>query len=60
MRFRDREAKERAHATANLGVKVLRVCLGEAVGTSSACIPNEYIRGIPSSGKYQQRLEVDV
>ena len=31
MRFRDREAKERARATANLGVKVLRVCLGEAV-----------------------------
>jgi integrase len=30
-RFRDREAKERARATANLGVKVLRVCLGEAV-----------------------------
>jgi integrase len=30
-RFRDREVKERAHATANLGVKVLRVCLGEAV-----------------------------
>jgi integrase len=29
--FRDREAKERAPATANLGVKVLRVCLGEAV-----------------------------
>ena len=32
----------------------------KCVGTSSACIPNEYIRGIPSSGKYQQRLEVDV
>jgi integrase len=30
-RFRDREAKERARATANLGMKVLRVCLGEAV-----------------------------
>jgi len=30
-RFREREAKERARATANLGVKVLRVCLGEAV-----------------------------
>jgi integrase len=30
-RFRDREVKERARATANLGVKVLRVCLGEAV-----------------------------
>jgi integrase len=29
--FRDRETKERARATANLGVKVLRVCLGEAV-----------------------------
>jgi integrase len=29
--FRDREARERASATANLSVKVLRVCLGEAV-----------------------------
>jgi integrase len=31
LRFRDREVKERAPATANLGVKVLRVCFGEAV-----------------------------
>jgi len=31
MRFRDREAKERSRATANLNVRVLRVCLGEAV-----------------------------
>jgi integrase len=30
-RFRDREAKDRARATANLNVNVLRVCLGEAV-----------------------------
>lgn len=30
-RFRDRVAKERARATANLNLKVLRVCLGEAV-----------------------------
>jgi integrase len=30
-RFRDREAKELARSTANLGVKVLRTCLGEAV-----------------------------
>ena len=30
-RFRDREAKELARATANLSLKVLRVCLGEAV-----------------------------
>jgi len=30
-RFRDREAKERARATANLNLKVLRVCFGEAV-----------------------------
>jgi integrase len=30
-RFRDREVKERAPATANLGVKVLRVCFGEAL-----------------------------
>jgi hypothetical protein len=27
----DAKSKERARATANLGVKVLRVCLGEAV-----------------------------
>ena len=30
-RFRDREAKERARATANLSLKVLRVCFGEAI-----------------------------
>jgi integrase len=30
-RFRDREAKERARATANLSLKVLRVCFGEAL-----------------------------
>jgi integrase len=30
-RFRDREAKELSRSTANLGVKVLRVCLGKAV-----------------------------
>src|SRR5262249_55651404 len=29
-RFRDREAKERARATANLSLKVMRVCLAEA------------------------------
>ena len=30
-RFRDREAKELSRSTANLGVKVLRICVGEAV-----------------------------
>jgi site-specific recombinase XerD len=30
-RFRDCEAKQRSRATANLNVKVLRVCFGEAV-----------------------------
>jgi integrase len=30
-RFRDREAKGLSRSTANLGVKVLRICLGEAV-----------------------------
>src|SRR5262245_30305015 len=30
-RFRDREGKELSRATANIGVKVLRICLGEAV-----------------------------
>jgi integrase len=30
-RFRDAEAKERARATANMSVKVLRICFGEAV-----------------------------
>jgi len=30
-RFRDREAKELSRSTANLDVKVLRICLGEAV-----------------------------
>ena len=31
VRFRDHEAKERSRATASFSVKVLRVCLGEAV-----------------------------
>jgi integrase len=31
LRFRDREVRERAPATANLAVKVLRVCFAEAV-----------------------------
>jgi integrase len=30
-RFREREVKELSRSTANLGVKVLRICLGEAV-----------------------------
>src|SRR4029453_387848 len=30
-RFRDREAKELSRSTPHLGVKVLRICLGEAV-----------------------------
>jgi site-specific recombinase XerD len=30
-RFRDREAKELSRSTASLSVKVLRICLGEAV-----------------------------
>jgi integrase len=30
-RFRDREARERARATSNLSLRVLRVCFGEAV-----------------------------
>jgi integrase len=30
-RFRDREAKELSRSTANLGLKVLRICLGEAL-----------------------------
>ena len=30
-RFRDRESTELSRSTANLGVKVLRICLGEAV-----------------------------
>ena len=29
--FRDREAKELSRSTANLGVKIIRICLGEAV-----------------------------
>jgi integrase len=33
-RFRDREAKERSRSTASFSVKVLRVCLGEAVRQS--------------------------
>jgi hypothetical protein len=31
-RFRDREAKELSRSTANLGVKVLRICFGEQRG----------------------------
>ena len=37
-RFRDREAKELSRATANLSVKVLRVCFGEALPSGKACL----------------------
>src|SRR5215510_13123071 len=52
-RFRDREAKELSRSTANLSVKVLRVCLGEAVRqgllTSSQAVRVKFLKSTAES-----------
>jgi integrase len=55
-RFRDREAKERARATANLNLKVLRVCLGEAVRQGLLTInPAARVKLLKSSKESKRR-----
>jgi integrase len=55
-RFRDREAKERARATANLGVKVLRVCLGEAMRQGLLAVnPAANVKLLKSSKESKRR-----
>jgi integrase len=55
-RFRDREAKERARATANLGLKVLRVCFGEAVRQGVLTVnPGARVKLLKSSKESKRR-----
>jgi integrase len=55
-RFRDREAKERSHATANLSLKVLRICLGEAVRQGLLTInPASRVKLLKSSKESKRR-----
>ena len=56
VRFRDREAKERARATANLGVKVLRVCFGEAVRQGLLTVnPAVHVKLLKSTAESKRR-----
>jgi len=55
-RFRDREAKELSRSTANLGVKVFRVCLGEAVRQGLLTInPAVRVKMIKSTAESKRR-----
>jgi integrase len=55
-RFRDHEAKERSRATANLSLKVLRVCLGEAVRQGLLTVnPAVRVKPLKSSGESKRR-----
>jgi integrase len=55
-RFRDHEAKERARATANLSLKVLRVCFGEAVRQGLLTInPGARVKLLKSRDKSARR-----
>ena len=55
-RFRDHEAKERSRATANLSLKVLRVCLGEAVRQGLLTMnPAVRVKPLKSSGESKRR-----
>src|SRR5215831_2412006 len=55
-RFRDREAKELSRSTANLSVKVLRVCLGEAVRQGVLTVnPAVRVKLLKSSGESKRR-----
>ena len=55
-RFRDNEAKERARATANLSLKVLRVCFGEAVRQRLLTVnPAGRVKLLKSSDKSARR-----
>src|SRR5947208_5788484 len=55
-RFRDREAKALSRATANLSLKVLRVCFGEAVGRGWVPVnPAVRVPVLKSRDKYTRR-----
>ena len=55
-RFRDHEAKERSRATANLSLKVLRVCLGEAVRQGLLTVnPAVRVKPLKSSSESRRR-----
>jgi integrase len=55
-RFRDHEAKDRARATANLGIRVLRVCLGEAVRQGVLTVnPAARVKFLKSSKESKRR-----
>ena len=55
-RFRDRESKERARATANLSLKVLRVCFGETVRQGLLTInPAARVKLLKSSKESKRR-----
>ena len=55
-RFRDREAKELSRSTANLSVKVLRICLGEAVRqTLLAVNPAVRVKLLKSTAESKRR-----
>jgi integrase len=55
-RFRDREAKELSRATANLSLKVLRVCFGEAVRQRLLTInPAAHVKLLKSSKESKRR-----
>jgi integrase len=55
-RFRDQEAKERARATANLSLKVLRVCFGEAEKQDLLTInPAKRVKLLKSSQESKRR-----
>jgi integrase len=55
-RFRDYEAKERSRATANLSLKVLRVCLGEAVRQDLLTVsPAVRVKLLKSSNESKRR-----
>ena len=55
-KFRDHEAKERSRATANLSLKVLRVCLAEAVRQGLLTInPGVRVKLLKSTGESKRR-----
>jgi integrase len=55
-RFRDREARMRSRSTANLSVKVLRVCFGEAVRQGLLTVnPASRVKLLKSSNESKRR-----
>jgi len=54
--FRDREARELSRSTANIGVKVLRVCLSEAVRQGLLTVnPAARVKPLKSRGESKRR-----